>query len=309
VRRVALGVALLVLVATGVVAYLHQGSPAALLARKGQIARVETTPASADERFTYTDVTIHGSTGLVVQARVRAPRGRDGALPGAVLVGGLNRGRRVVEVRGLDAIARDAVLVSPDYAIDEHRRAWRGLALASSATKIRSAALDGVAAVPLLLDYLATRPDVRGDTLFVVGSSLGAPIVTIAGAIDARPRAVVALYSGGDLPRLLTHALAYDGLPRWQAWIAGHALAWWVAPLEPVRYAGRIAPRAFLMINGADDSLIPRANVLALYDAARAPKELTWISGEHVQPDEDALIERLSGVVAGWLAARGLLQR
>src|SRR5205085_2401338 len=130
----ALGVALLVLVAAGVAVYLHQGSATALLARKGQLTRVETTPVSGDARFTYADLTLHGSTGLVVQARVRAPRARDGVLPGAVLLGGLNQGRRVVGVPGLDAIARGAVLVSPDYPIDAHRRAWRGLALAGSVT-------------------------------------------------------------------------------------------------------------------------------------------------------------------------------
>ena len=55
--------------------------------------------------------------------------------------------------------------------------------------------------------------------------------------------------------------------------------------------------------------MIPRANVLALYDAAGAPKDLRWVSGEHVQPDEATLIARLSDLVAEWLTARGLLER
>ena len=61
-RRAALGVALLVLVAAGVAVYLHQGSATALLARKGQLTRVETTPVSGDARFTYADLTLHGSS-------------------------------------------------------------------------------------------------------------------------------------------------------------------------------------------------------------------------------------------------------
>jgi len=157
----------------------------------------------------------------------------------------------------------------------------------------------------LLLDYLASREDVRQDALFLVGSSLGAPVVTIAGAVDERPRAVAALYGGGHIGSLVTHTLEHDDedpLPPWQAWLAGHALALWIAPLEPVRYAGRIAPRAFLMVNGEEDTMIPRANVLSLYAAARAPKDLQWIAGEHVQPDEDALIRELAGLVAAWLA-------
>ena len=81
------------------------------------------------------------------------PQGRDGPLPAAVLVGGLKRGRRVVGVRGLDAIARGAILVSPDYPLDSHRRAWRGPALATAVARVRPGALDAVASVPLLLDY------------------------------------------------------------------------------------------------------------------------------------------------------------
>jgi len=262
------------------------------------------------DAFTYTDLTIRSSSDLVVHARVRVPQGRSGPLPAAVLVGGLKRGRRVVGVRGLDAIACGAILVSPDYPLDSHRRAWRGAALATSVARVRPGALDAVASVSLLLDYLVSRADVRADALFLVGSSLGAPVVTIAGAIDERPRAVVALYGGGRIGSLVAHTLAHDDerpLPRWQAWLAGHALAVWLAPLEPVRYVARIAPRPLLLVNGADDAMIPRPNVLALYDAAGAPKDLRWTAGEHVQPDEDALVQRLADLVAAWLVERARL--
>ncbi|HYS94258.1 MAG TPA: alpha/beta hydrolase, partial [Candidatus Acidoferrales bacterium] len=78
-------------------------------------------------------------------------------------------------------------------------------------------------------------------------------------------------------------------------------------PLEPTRYIARIAPRPLLMVNGARDSLIPRANVDALYEAARQPKDILWVRSEHVQPDETELIGAVSGWIAAWLAKRGLL--
>ena len=74
-----------------------------------------------------------------------------------------------------------------------------------------------------------------------------------------------------------------------------------------MRYVARIAPRPLLMVNGADDGMIPRPNVLALYDAAGVPKDLRWTAGEHVQPDEDALIQRLADLVAEWLVERAHL--
>ena len=301
---------LVIVTASSVFLYLRQGTPDALLARAGRIASVEATAVRADDGFTYTDLVLRSSSGLVVQARVRVPATIQGPLPAAVLVGGLKRGRRVAGVRGLDAIARNAIIVSPDYPLDPHRRAWRGSALIPSLARVRPAAFDAIASVPLLLDYLASRTDVRADALFLVGSSLGAPVVTIAGAIDERPRAVVVLYGGGKIGSLVAHTLAHDGerpLPPWQAWLAGHALAVWIAPLEPVRYVAGIAPRPLLLVNGSDDTMIPRRNVLALYDAAGVPKDLRWTAGEHVQPDEDVLIQRLADLVVEWLAQRAAL--
>ena len=89
--------------------------------------------------------------------------------------------------------------------------------------------------------------------------------------------------------------------------LAGLGLAGLLAPLEPARYAPRIAPRAFLMVNGEGDSLVPRERVLELYAAAGAPKALVWVAREHVQPDEAALVGGLAGVVGRELARRGLL--
>ena len=89
--------------------------------------------------------------------------------------------------------------------------------------------------------------------------------------------------------------------------MAGHGLALLLVPLEPARYVARISPRPLLMVNGARDSLIPRANVDALYEAARQPKDILWVRSEHVQPDETELIGAVSGWIAAWLAKRGLL--
>jgi len=77
------------------------------------------------------------------------------------------------------------------------------------------------------------------------------------------------------------------------------------APLRDLTSA--IAPRALIMLNGAEDSLVPRRYALTLYGAAREPKELVWVEGEHIQPSESALIERLSSLVTGRLVAHGLL--
>jgi poly(3-hydroxybutyrate) depolymerase len=280
----------------------HQGSPSAFLERKGRIVEATLAPAGEDSTSVFQELTLRSSTGLEVRALLRLPRASRPPYSAAVIVGGIKRGRKVVTAAGLEAIARQAIVVSPDYPI--HPRRW-------SVLHLRPAAFDTVAEVLLLLDYLESRPDVERHRMFLIGGSMGAVFATVAGGVDPRPAAVIALYGGARLGPLVAHTLEHPAqespYPHWQAVLAGHALAWLLTPLDPARYAARISPRPFLMLNGSEDSLVPRSSVLALYGAAREPKELIWVKSEHVQPSEAQLLRELSGIVASWLVQRGLL--
>jgi hypothetical protein len=298
----------LVVVAAALVLAEAQGSPERLRARKGRIVAVEVHRLGEDPASTLDALVVRSSTGLEARGRVRTPRAGTGPYAGAVLLGGVKRGSRIVTASGLDAIARSAVLVSLDYPVQPSASRWKALSLVG---RSRSAAFDTVADVLLLLDYQQSRPDVAPGRLVLIGGSLGAVAVTVAGGVDPRPAAVVALYGGARLGSLMAHTLEHrdQRVPyrHWQALALGYGLAWLLTPLEPARYAAEIAPRPFLMVNAIGDSLVPPANVLALYEAARGPKELIWVDGEHVQPSETLLLTQLSGVVASWLAARGIL--
>jgi len=288
---------------------VHQGSVASLAARKGKLLDALDRPVGGDEVSTYSEVTLRRASGRPVETIVRVPRAGAAPRPAVVLVGGVKRGKRVALAPGLEAIARFAIIVSPDYPLNPHRRDWEGAQGFRTAARLRSSAFDLIADIGFEVDYLRSRTDVRADRIFLVGSSLGAPAVVIAGAVDPRPAAVIALYGGGDVGSLAAHTLALgrDGFPAWQAAILGRALALFLTPLEPTRYAARIAPRPFLMVNGDDDTMIPRASVAALFAAAREPKTLLWVAGTHVEPDEAELIREVSGRVAAWLAAEGLV--
>jgi len=304
---VALGVSVALLAA----AAAYQGSAHGLRARKGSLVAVTDRHLGERNGSTLWETTLRTSSGLEVHAYARRTGEAQGRRPGIVLVGGVKRGGRVVSVAGLDPIARAALIVSPDYPLRLNRNAWQGLRGVATLLRLRPAALDAVASTLLLVDYLESRPEVDPRRIVLVGGSLGAEIVTIAGGVDPRPAAVVALYGAANLGPLVAHTLAHPArrspAAPWQATLAGHGLAWLLAPLDPARYAGAIAPRPFLMVNGDDDSLVPRRHAQALYDAARAPKHLVWVRSEHVQPDEAALIASVSETVRAWLAGRGLL--
>jgi fermentation-respiration switch protein FrsA (DUF1100 family) len=288
----------------------YQGSSAALHARAGRLVGADLAAAGADDVSTYWTVRLHSTSGLAPTALMRVPRAGTPPYPTGLLMGGLNRGRRVVNARGLEDIARVAVVLSLDYPLKHGPRAG-GRELVAAATQLRPAGLDTIAEILLALDYLESRSDVDRRRMFLVGASLGASAVTIAGAVDQRPAAVIALYGGGQVGSLVARTLQHHDqrhpYPRWQALLLGHALAWLLTPLDPVRYAADIAPRPYLMVNGDDDTLIPARNVEAVFAAAREPKTLLWLEGEHIEPGESALIRRLSRQISEWLGARGLL--
>ena len=313
-RLAAAAFALLIAATTALVAWAYaQGSPERLRARKGQLVEIERRHTAEDAISTVGELTLRSSSGLTVRGRVRVPRATSPPYAGVVLLGGVNRGSRIITTPGLDTIARSAVLVALDYPLPRSHARSRLAEVWAVATRLRPAAFDTVAEALLLLDYLETRADVERSRLLLIGGSLGAVVVTVAGGVDARPAAVVALYGGARLGSLVSHTLEHpdQGVPfaHWQAVTLGYGLAWLLTPLEPARYAPRIAPRPFIMINGEGDSLVPRANVLALYEAARDPKELVWVAGEHVQPSEAKLLDSLSALVAARLVERGVLSQ
>jgi len=312
-RRSIAGMLVAVAAITGVLLLVarEQGSPARLQARKGRLVATEVRRLGEDAVASIDAVTLRSSTGLTVQARVRVPRAASPPYAGVVVLGGVKRGSRIVTTPGLDPIARSAVLLAPDYPLKPSENPWRSLEALTLIVRLRPAAFDTIAATLLLLDYLEARGDVARDRMFLIGGSLGAVAVTVAGGVDPRPAAVVALYGGAGLGSLVTHTLEHPAqgvhYAHWQAAALGHGLAWLLAPLDPARYAPRIAPRPFIMINGENDSLVPRANVLALYAAAGRPKELTWVPGEHVQPSETKLLDTLCGIVSARLIEQGVL--
>ena len=289
----------------------RQGSPERLRSRAGTLKSLETAPLRSLRESRLETVDLHSSTGLTVHGLIRIPADARPPYAGAVLIGGMKRGSRLVGVSGLDTIARSAVIVSLDYPLRLGRDSWRGAMALQTLARVRPAALDAVSDVLLLIDYLAGRPDVDPHRIFLVGGSLGAVVAAVAGGIDARPAAVLLLYGGGDIGSLIAHTLRHPAQDAPVAYglapIVGYALAWWLTPLAPERYVPAISPRTLIMINGADDSLVPKRYAVALYGAAREPKELIWVSGEHVEPSETALLERLSDVVTARLVAHGLL--
>ena len=130
------------------------------------------------------------------------------------------------------------------------------------------------------LDYtLARRPDAR---IGVFGGSMGASIAIMGSAQRPEVQAVVA-----DSP-FARHADVVSFRVRQRVHLPGQPFTrisdyflyrmagYHGSDIEPVRWAPQLAPRPLLVIHGTDDSAIPVAQGIQVYEAAGEPKEL-WI--------------------------------
>ncbi len=219
------------------------------------------------------------------------PAGGGAPRAALLLLGGHRTGRRATQ---LVPGTTKAVVAAMSYPTRLER--IRGL---SDALAARRAILDTPAAVMLCADYLGARPEVDPTRIELVGVSLGAPFVCVAGALDARFARVWAIHGGGSPARLLTAALRRDSDSPILCWLGGRSLAAFAhgIALAPESWVGRIAPRPFVMVNARDDDSIPRVCVEILHAAASEPKELVWVAGGHVDKGKQEQIRELCSLV------------
>lgn len=163
---------------------------------------------------------------------------------------------------------------------------------------IRGAFLDTPPAIMLAVDYLVARPDVDRARVEAVGVSLGAPFVTIAGALDRRLTRVWVLHgSGGSFAPLEMNMRRTIRVAPLRYAAAALANVIMDGPrLAPEQWVSRISPRPFVMVSAEDDERLPRAAVEDLYARAREPKELIWMPGRHIHSDS-ATVRRLAEIV------------
>ena len=141
-------------------------------------------------------------------------------------------------------------------------------------------ALDARAAA----DYLLTRQDVDPKRIVYFGESLGGAVAARL-AVDRPPRALILRSPFASLAGVARHH--YPFLPvRWLL-KEQHDTAGFVARVT--------SPT--LVISGDYDSIVPVEQTRAVFDAARGPKQLLTIKGDHNDFDLLAGDEMLNGVV------------
>ena len=298
----------LLLLAGVACAYLLRDQRPRIERRRAHIVSVTSTPATSDSMYRVDLVLLRSASGLEVELAVKRPVAGAGAetdavrRPLVILLGGHRTGRDAVN---LIADTRGTVVAALSYPFDGNHRA-KGLAIVREVPAIRTAILDTPAALMLALDYLLEQPYVDRGQVEAVGVSLGAPFVTIAGALDRRISRVWMVHGTGGVYAPLEFNLRRQlGSRAASVPIAGIASMLISGPrLAPERWVGDIAPRPLVMINAIDDERLPRGSVAGLYRRASEPKEMIWVEGGHVRSEAEAVRPLVSLVLDRMLSSR-----
>jgi dienelactone hydrolase len=232
---------------------------------------------------------------LTVDLTIRVPDGPGNPRPAVLILGGRGTGQGAARLGGNIGDVVVAALSYP-FAGDPTVKGVRGVL---RIPRIQRAVLDTVPAILLATDYLLEQPYVDAHRLELIGVSLGAFLVSPAGALDTRIRRVWIVHGAGNPAAVIDYSLQDRvGIRPLRRMVAAFLNVLAAGPyLAPERWVGRISPRPVIAINARDDRRLPRASVYALHAALRDPYEIVWVDGPHVQPNRPEVIETLSAQV------------
>ena len=130
--------------------------------------------------------------------------------------------------------------------------------------------------------WLASRPEVDDRQLGIFGISLGGITSSLAATAEPRIQNVCTLLAGGDISRVAWDAPELGNVR--EKWLAtGGTKEQFVELLreiDPVTYAQAARGKRILMLNAADDELIPRVCTDSLWKALGEP-EIHYYPGGH----------------------------
>jgi pimeloyl-ACP methyl ester carboxylesterase len=132
------------------------------------------------------------------------------------------------------------------------------------------------------VDMLHARPDIADHRIAYVGFSMSTFLGVQFVALEPRVRAACLALGGAGLFHFFasqSDAGSRDDLEL-------------VASLvDPLHFAGLIAPRPVLQVNSETDQIVPAALGHMLYGALQEPKRAIWFQGEHGEVPDDVLRE------------------
>jgi len=264
------------------------------------------------ERYRREKVYFDSTPGEAVPTLVTLPKEGSGPFPCIVFLHGIGQDKDFLDV--ISPVFNEAgfAMTSYDQYTRGERKLDKGLGPIAQAQAFRERACKTVNDTRRLADYLQSRPDIDPERLYLVGASYGAITGSTAAAFDTRFKAVVLVYGGAGISKLLDATAIRGEMAKQGVWglplfgVLKPVVAYLLAPADPIHYAHRIAPRPVLLQNGKTDVLISTAAAEALQGAVQEPKKITWYEGDHIGLDE-ATVWRVLGEGIAWLKEQDAL--
>ena len=268
----------------------------------GTLTFVEAANDRQHNGHLFQSVDLRNDRGISVSASLKVPTGKEKRYPALVILGGLVKGRQVIDyLEDTSGI----ILLALDYPYKGKKEKLSALEFVGSLPRMHRAVLETVPSVMLGIDYLLTRDDVIPDGIILVGGSLGAMFVPAAMAADTRIAAGAILFGAGDIERLVRSDL---DLPSLVAAPAGWACAVLTSSIEPLKYVADISPRPLFMLNGSVDPRIPVPCSRILHETAREPKTVVWLDAGHLDVRSKEFHEMVIRELLEWLISQGLIE-
>lgn len=255
--------------------------------------------AELEERPEYRRIKLYyqGERGDQVPALLTFPKNFRGKVPCIIFLHGIGQKKEFLDEITTPFNQNGFAMATFDQYMQGERKV--GGNMLKQALSFRQRPHKTVNDTRRLIDYLSTHPDIDANRIYVVGASYGAITGSTAAAFDERIQAIVLVYGGGNISRLLEAPIIAKELGGWMPLVKALAnfMLW---PADPVRYVHKIAPRPVLFQNGRHDVLVAPAAAEALQNAAGEPKKITWYNSDHIGLDEDVVRQVLDEAMQ-WL--------
>ncbi len=240
-------------------------------------------------------ISYSGAQGKAVPGIFMSPVSASAAAPApcVLLLHGLGGSKADVLLLGI-ALARRGYA---SFAIDIAGHGERPRIQGKPVNKLTAGEMHDLVAVTAVdlrraTDFIQTRPETDKNRIGFLGISLGGIIGGLFAGNEPRLQAVALWAAGGDWGKLFAtsqHSFAIDfrktnNLTSTDA----SNLQKIFADVDPLGVITRVAPHPLLLINGTNDTIVPRACTDLLFEAAKQPKQRVLLPGGHI-PDVNVM--------------------
>jgi poly(3-hydroxybutyrate) depolymerase len=281
------------------------------LVMRGQRDFVSALETAAATRITSRQVGVTGRHELrelliedhngSLRAALRIPLAPAHPAAALVIVGGLRTGRAALDLVDSDLPCAVAAI---DYACEVPRNVggWDVLRLPGLQRDLLRTAV-------ALRDLVAhVRADARIDAerVFIVGASLGVPFASAVAAAVA-PSGLVLLHGFADHAALVEHRLRGSVHAPQLRGVLARTAALLTEGLDVRRTLPRLSNIPVLVVESADDEMVPAACRAMLWDATPEPRQRVVLPGGHLRGGQRSEALRAAMTYTrGWLAQRGV---